>query len=56
MASFRAAPGRRVAVFVNGRLRTQAAGRIVLAPHAEIVLEVGPYVPPHSVYHFPSGT
>jgi hypothetical protein len=28
---------------------------VVLARHAEIVLEVGPHVPPHPAYHFPPG-
>ena len=33
---------------VNG-----SPGRVPLTRHAEIVLEVGPYVPPHSAYTFP---
>ena len=31
-------------------------GAVALKPHAEIVLEVGPHVPPHSSYTFPPGT
>jgi len=27
----------------------------VLRRHAEIVLEIGPYVPPHARYTFPPG-
>jgi len=29
---------------------------VPLARHSEIVLEVGPYVPPHRSYTFPPGT
>jgi hypothetical protein len=29
---------------------------VPLTPHAEIVLEVGPHVPPHASYTFPPGT
>jgi hypothetical protein len=44
----------------SGRVRYYVAGRQVkqvpaLAPHAEIVLEVGPYVPPHRTFTFPAG-
>ena len=56
VASFRASTGMRVAVFVNGRRWREAPGRVPLARHAEIVLEVGPYVPAHRSYTFPPGT
>jgi hypothetical protein len=56
LASFRAARGTHVAVFVNGKLWHHSPGSVPLAPHAEIVLEVGPHVPPHSSYTFPPGT
>ena len=56
LASFRAAAGTRVAVFVDGRPWRGAPGAVPLTAHAEIVLEVGPYVPPHSSYAFPPGT
>lgn len=56
LASFRAAAGTRVAVFVDGHPWRGAPGAVPLTPHAEIVLEVGPYVPPHSSYAFPPGT
>jgi hypothetical protein len=46
----------RVRVYVGGRRRLGAAGAVPLTPHAEIVLEVGPYVPPHAAYHFPPGS
>jgi hypothetical protein len=44
-----------VRVYVNGRLRREAPGTVPLKRHAEIVLEVGPYVPPHPAYRFPPG-
>ncbi len=56
LASFRAAPGQRVAVFVNGRPWRGRPGSVPLSRHAVIVLEVGPHVPPHTSYAFPPGT
>jgi hypothetical protein len=56
LASFRAAAGTLVEVFVDGRPWHGAPGAVPLTPHAEIVLEVGPHVPPHSAYAFPPGT
>jgi hypothetical protein len=56
LASFRAAAGTVVQVFVDGRPWHGAPGAVPLTPHAEIVLEVGPHVPPHSAYAFPPGT
>ncbi len=49
----------RLACF-SGPVRYYLAGRRVrrapaLTEHAEIVIEVGPYVPPHSSYTFPAG-
>jgi hypothetical protein len=55
LASFRATPGTHVSVFVNGKLWQRSPGSVPLAAHAEIVLEVGPRVPPHSSYTFPAG-
>ncbi|HEY2260305.1 MAG TPA: hypothetical protein VGH45_11360 [Solirubrobacteraceae bacterium] len=55
LAGFAAAPGTQVAVFVNGLRWTGEPGAVPLARHEEIVLEVGPYVPPHSSYTFPPG-
>ena len=46
----------RVRAYVAGRRVGGAAGRVALTPHAEIVLEVGPFVPPHAAYHFPPGS
>ena len=42
-------------VFVNGRRWTGAPGAVPLSPHAEIVLEIGPRVPPHTSYAFSPG-
>jgi hypothetical protein len=43
----------RVRAFINGRPTRTPVRRIGLTEHAEIVLEVGPYVPPHRSYTFP---
>ena len=56
LASFTAAARTGVAVFVDGRPWQGAPAAVPLARHAEIVLEVGPHVPPHSSYTFPPGT
>jgi hypothetical protein len=45
--------GGRVAVFVDGRAVGRSPGAVPLTPGAEIVLEVGPHVPPHRRYRFP---
>ena len=55
LASFRAPARRSVAVFVDGRRRVGPPGRVLLTAHAEIVLEIGPHVPPHSSYAFAPG-
>ncbi|MGB9185651.1 MAG: hypothetical protein WCB67_16470 [Solirubrobacteraceae bacterium] len=55
-ASFRAPANDPVRVFVAGRLRPGPPGSVPLAAHSEIVLEVGPRVPPHTSYTFPPGT
>jgi hypothetical protein len=44
-----------VSVFVDGRRRLGPPQSVPLTHHAEIVLEVGPHVPPHPAYHFPPG-
>jgi hypothetical protein len=43
----------RVSVFVGGRLRRGDPRSLVLHDRAEIVLEIGAYVPPHRSYLFP---
>ncbi len=56
LASFHASPGARVAVFINGHRSPPRPDHVPLTPNAEIVLEVGPHVPPHTTYTFPTGT
>ena len=53
LARFGAGPGTRVAVFVDGRRLYRDPRGVALSEHAEIVLEVGPHVPPHSSFVFP---
>jgi hypothetical protein len=47
--------GDRVRAYVGGRLWRRDLGRIPLRRHAEIVLELGPFIPPHSTYLFRKG-
>lgn len=56
LASFPAPAGTSVVAFLDGRRWHGSPGSLLLTPHAEIVLEVGPYVPPHSSYTFPPGS
>ncbi|MEO6858249.1 MAG: hypothetical protein ABI323_06635 [Solirubrobacteraceae bacterium] len=56
LAGFAAGRSGPVEVFVNGRRWVGPPGAVPLKPHAEIVLEVGPHVPPHVAYTFPPGT
>jgi len=56
LASFSAPKGREVRVFVGGQRWPRSPGSVMLTRHAEIVLEVGPHVPPHRSYAFPPGT
>ena len=51
-----ASPRQRVVVFVGGRRWHGPPARVPLAAHSEIVVEVGPHVPPHSSYTFPPGS
>jgi len=44
-----------VQVYVNGRHVQVDPRRVALTRHAQIVLEVGPPVPPHSSFTFPRG-
>jgi hypothetical protein len=55
LAAFPAPAGTRVAVFVDGHRWLGSTASVPLAAHSEIVLEVGPYVPPHLSYAFPPG-
>jgi len=45
----------RVSVFVGGHRWHGQPGAVPLTRHAQIVLEVGGYVPPHPSYLFPKG-
>lgn len=47
--------GRRVRAYVDGRRWTGPLSAVPLTRHAEIVVEAGPYVPPHHAYLFPPG-
>ncbi len=53
LASF--SSSRPVRAYVGGRLVQGPVGSIPLTPHAEIVLELGAYVVPHSFFLFPGG-
>jgi hypothetical protein len=55
LTSFTAPQSRPIKVFVGGRRWNGSPGQVPLTRHAEIVLEAGPYVPPHSSYTFPQG-
>jgi hypothetical protein len=55
LLSFRAEPGRRVQAFLNGRRWTGDPRAIPLRRHAQIVLQVRGFVPPHPAYGFPKG-
>jgi hypothetical protein len=56
LAAFSSPVGGPIAVFVDGRPWHGAPGSVALARHSEIVLEAGPYVPPHASYAFPPQT
>jgi hypothetical protein len=56
VAAFPAPAGERVSVYVGGRRWRGSPGAVPLSRHAEIVIEVGPHVPPHTSYTFPPGT
>jgi hypothetical protein len=56
LAGFWALADKSVAVFVDGQRWPGSPALVPLARHSEIVLEVGPYVPPHTSYTFPPGT
>jgi hypothetical protein len=55
VAGFHAAPGGRVRVYVGGRPWRRTPAAVPLTRHAQIVVELGPYVPPHRSYTFPPG-
>lgn len=53
LGPFRAPRRGRVTVFVDGRARPGTPSAVPLRAGAEIVLEIGPHVPPHRLYSFP---
>ena len=53
LASFTSPPRSPVAAFVDGRRWRGAPADIPLTGRAEIVLEIGPRIPPHPSYTFP---
>ena len=55
LAGFRTTPTKPVRAYVDGRLWRRPPGAIPLRRHTEIVLEVGPYVRPHSSFLFRPG-
>ncbi len=55
LVSFSAPRGGRVAVFVDGQPWRGDPAAVPLSRHSEIVIEVGPRVPPHASYVFPPG-
>jgi hypothetical protein len=56
LLSFRTRGDARVAAFVDGRRWPGTPQGVPLQRHSEIVLELGPHVPPHSSYDFPPGS
>lgn len=55
LVGFRTDAQRPVRAYVDGRRYRESLSSIVLARHAEIVLELGAYVPPHPSYRFRKG-
>lgn len=53
-AGFHAAAGRRVLVFIDGRRWSGDPRSVSLTPETQVTVEVGPPVPPHAHYAFPS--
>jgi len=53
LAAFSAARGQHVRAFIDGRPRRGNPRTIAITNRAEIVLELGPHVPPHHGYTFP---
>ena len=55
VAGFHTTRRRPVRVYVGGRRVSGPPGTVRLRRHGEVVVEIGPYVPPHSRYTFPPG-
>ena len=54
VAGFRAPSGQHVSVFRSGVLWPASPSSAPISPYAQITIEVGPRVPPHTGYTFPS--
>jgi hypothetical protein len=54
VAGFHAPRGGHVAVYIDGVEWRGDPGAAQLFPHAQLTIEVGPHVPPHARYVFPS--
>lgn len=54
VAGFRAPLGQHVLVFIDGVPWPGNPGSAALSPNAQITVEVGSYVPPHTRYTFPT--
>jgi hypothetical protein len=55
LASFTTSARRPVRAYIGGRRWRGALREIPLAPHAQIVLQLGPYIRPHPRFVFPPG-
>ena len=55
LAGFATTPARPVRAYVGGRPWRGALGAIPLTRHAQVVLELGPYIAPHRAYLFRPG-
>jgi hypothetical protein len=55
LAGFTARSGQRVRAYVGGKRWHGDVGAIPLRRHSEIVLELGPYIPPHMTFMFGRG-
>ena len=55
LAGFDARDAERVRTYVNGRVMPGDPRTIRLRSHDEIVLELGPAIPPHRSYRFQKG-
>jgi hypothetical protein len=55
LAGFTTPSGRPVRAYVGGRRWTRSVREIPLLPHAQIVLQLGRFVPPHPTFLFPAG-
>lgn len=55
LVGFRTTPRRPVRAYIAGKRWRGALSAIPLRRHAQIVLELGKFIPPHKVYLFPPG-